>query len=355
MHPRLKAPSTHLPEKFHAAFELCFAAHDVIAQLLVSGMEAGLFVKNIKFQNHEDKASFEEADDIFEWFKSSGRLEDKVDVLVSLVFPAVLSDMLHCIFEALETSRKGKLAISYMLLRKPLQESLYLLESVIANKEDFAEKLSIDPLKLRPQNAGGIPGHTKRIQKVLEIIGEQDKFDAEYLAKLRYDKLEQDSFDGICNKAMHLFTDHHALRTEPHNVNFIFSGEEEIEGQWSFLYSRLPYILIYVASLSDYISLRYAETLPLYIDDVKRRLTALSLISTSSTDAEYITEQWKTLIATNYHWLLGHCDENGYRAPEPNDLIKMGSTGAFPGETNKSVKARARIYDKISDVNKTRS
>jgi hypothetical protein len=118
--------------------------------------------------------------------------------------------MLHCIYEALDSSRKTKLNITYMLIRKPLQESLFLLESVVADRFDFAEKLATEPLKLRALKAGGVDVHTQRIQRVLEIVGESHRLSASYLAQLRYDKRVDDGFDGICNHAMHLFTEHEA-------------------------------------------------------------------------------------------------------------------------------------------------
>jgi hypothetical protein len=50
--------------------------------------------------------------------------------------------MLHCFYKALETSGKGKLAVSLMLIRKPLQESLFVLESIVADRTNFAYKLT---------------------------------------------------------------------------------------------------------------------------------------------------------------------------------------------------------------------
>jgi hypothetical protein len=95
-------------------------------------------------------------------------------------------------------------------------------------------------VKLWSQGVGGQEAHTRNIQKVLDTIGENGRFDAAYLAQLRYDKGATDGFDGICNKAMHLFTHHEAIRTEPMNINFIFSNWDSRRTQWSFIYSRLP-------------------------------------------------------------------------------------------------------------------
>lgn len=346
---RLLEKNTVLPPQFHAAYKFCFTAHDVIAQLLASGMQHGIFVTDLSFKDEQDKAAFEQAEDLFDWLSLSERMEEEHDVLVTMAFPAVLSDMLHCIFEALEASRKGKLAIAYMLLRKPLQESLYLLEAVVADKAAFSEMIANDPLKLRPKNAGGLDGHTRRIQKVLDAIGESWRFDANYIAKLRYDKSDRDSFDGICNKAMHLFTEHKAIKTEQYNVNFIFSQSDQTYTQWNYLYSRLPYLLTYITSIVEHVAERFAATLQEYADDMKRRLSAALLICTSSIDGRYEAEPLTVLAIKTYHWLTEHCIQHGFAEPLAEHLERMAVCGAFPGEDQKGVESRDDLYKRLAE------
>lgn len=341
---RLLEDNTVLPERFHEAYKFCFAAHDIAANLLVSGMEQGIFVTNIALHEGKEKSELEQADDIIDWLKRRGRMDDEADVLVTMAFPAVLSDMLHCIFEALEASRRGKLAVAFMLLRKPFQESLYLLESVVADKAAFAKMIAEDPVRLRPQNAGGIDGHTRRIQTVLEIIGETSRLDADYLARLRYDKTSRDSFDGICNKAMHLFTEHKAIKTELYNINFIFSQADQILTQWEYLYTRLPYLMTYIVCLVEHIAERFAHTHPTYTDDMNRRLAAQMLMCSPYVSEDYEQENITHLMHETYHWLTRHCLENGFPEPEAEHLSRMASTGAFPGEQEERVAARDRLY-----------
>ncbi|WLI11677.1 MULTISPECIES: hypothetical protein [Pseudomonas] len=344
---RLLESNTVLPNEFHAAYKLCFTIHDVAAQLLVSGIKQGVFITSIAFNGEHEKSALEQADDLLDWLKKSGRLNDEADVLVTMAFPAVLSDILHCIFEALEASRKGKLAIAYMLLRKPFQESLYLLESVIADKESFSKMIADDPSRLRPQNAGGIDGHIRRIQKVLKTIGETSRFNASYIAKLRYDKTENDSFDGICNKAMHLFTDHKSIKTEKYNINFIFSGMTQAMTQWAFLYSRLPYLLLYLLSLIEFIAERFSQTLPSYKVDMDRRIASSLLMADPYIDTKYRTEPLTHLTLMTRQWLSEHCMKNGFLAPEAEHLERMAVSGAFPMESDDEVHARHLLYEQL--------
>jgi hypothetical protein len=313
-----------------------------MTQLLVSGQKAEAFVTAIEFRDEADRTAFEKADDVFAWLEQSRRVDERVSVLVTTVFPAVLSDMLHCFYEALEASRKGKLTIAFMLVRKPLQESLFLLESVIADRDDFAKKLVLDPVKLWSQGAGGLNTHANRIKKVLNLIGEDRRFDAEYIAQLRYDKGAQDGFDGICNKALHLFTTHPAIRTEPLNINFIFSNIDSMLTQWSYLYSRLPYLLVYMHRIVEHVCATIAPTDPAYLSDMDRRIAALVLLWWRTVDSAYAEPHLRDFVLKTKDWLFQHCREAGYRVPRRHDLAKMADTGVYPSEPEHKIAERWR-------------
>jgi hypothetical protein len=335
--------NTRLPGEHHVAHDLCFILHDVMTQLLVSGYNASAFTVTIKFRDDRDRKAFEE-DDIFDWLEASRRVDERVAILVAIVFPAVLGDMLHCFYEALETSRKGKLSVSFMLIRKPLQESLFLLESIVADRHSFADRITSDPLQLRSQKAGGVEAHTKRIQRVLDVLGESQRFDAEYLARLRYDKEASDGFDGICNKAMHLFTEHKAIRTEPSNINFIFSGLDATLTQWSYLYSRLPYLLFYMHRVVEHICAEVAPTDPEYLRYWDRRLSALVLLWWDTLEPRHLDSHLRKFVLATRDWLFNHCTESGHRQPSRPDLMRMAETGAFPGEAPRTTKNRIKKF-----------
>ncbi len=334
----------HLPEVHDLAHDLCFVVHDMLAQLLKSGEDGGFFRTTIAFEGEEDRVAFEQSEDIFDWLEKTQRLNDRTSILTTTVFPAILSDMLHCIYEALESSRKAKLNVTYMLLRKPIQENLFLLETIVINPNDFAAKLAVDPLKLRGKNVGGLDAHTRRIQRVLEELGEEGRFSAEYIAQLRYNKNEEDGFDGICNHAIHLFTEHKAIRTTPLNINFIFSGWEEKCTQWAYLYSRLPYLLIYALCVIEHLCERIAPTHPTYLNDMQRRIAALTLLWREQLEPAYIAKPIDKLVSHNRDWLIAHCLEAGYPAPSKSDLMKMAFSGAFPREAKIKVQLRNIRY-----------
>jgi len=323
-----------------------------MVQIIKSGKEGKFFTTTINFKDKHERELLENTNDLFDWLDATKRFDDRAKVLKTVVLPAILSDMMHCVFESLESSRKAKLGISFMLIRKPLQESLYLLEAIVLDELDFAEKLAKNPLMLRSHNTGGVEPHGRRIKKVLEIINETQRFDADYIAQLRYNKAHEDSFDGVCNHAMHLFTQHKAIQTEKLNINFIFSGWDQKLTQWSYLYSRLPYLLFYTHQVVEHILETIIHTTRDYVDDMKRRISALTILWWESLDELYTCDQLMNFVNETESWLNDHCTSAGFRIPNSKDLLRMYRTGAFPKESRLSVKKRNVNYKIHAAINK---
>lgn len=123
--PPLRGPGgrTALPVRLDHAHHLCFLIHDVMLELLRSGELVGAFTHQFPLSEAESR-SLNQAVDIFEWIDEVGRQPERAPILRAVIFPALLSDFLHFIYEALQAARKGKLAVAYALLRKPLQDDL---------------------------------------------------------------------------------------------------------------------------------------------------------------------------------------------------------------------------------------
>jgi quinol monooxygenase YgiN len=326
----LPAGKTFIPDELLPAHHLCLLNHDILVELLRSGEKNGAFIEEIEFRDRRDRDELDRADDVFEWLERTGRSNERARVLRRTVFPALLSDFLHFIFEALETSRKAKLNVSYALIRKPLQENLFLLETISTDPDAFTRSLLEDPLALRAQKAGGVEAHARRISNALNVLGEQDRFDAAYLAQLRYDRKVEDGFDGSCNKAIHLFTEHPAIRTESLNINFIFSDWEAKLTQWYYLYSRLPYLLFYARLLVEHVCSSFVQTDPSYLANMERRVAAGTLLWARNIDADYRHPSIERFVEATRERLARACRAAGHREPSLSDLPSMVATGGFP-------------------------
>lgn len=295
-----------LPKEFISGHELCFFIHDTLANILVNGEEEGVF--NHEFDLEEKTANdFENDENILEFLSENKLYEDRNKILKTIILPAILSDTLHCFYEALVSSKKGKLNITYMLIRKPIQETLYLLESIIIDEFTFGKNMSENPLKLRPSNAGGIEGHERRINIVLNKLGLSNLFSAKYLANLRYNKKCEDNFDGICNHAMHLFTEHEAIKTDKLNINFIFSDWESKLTQWAYLYSRLPYLLLYLYNIIEYLMEEIFPIQKLYIVEMELRISAHFVLWFEDLDELYYSDELLRIVESSKNNLNDFC------------------------------------------------
>ncbi len=337
---------TLLPKAYKLPHVLCFAVHDILLQFLISGEASGVFIATFDLTD-EEVNSLKAHGDIFDWLESAGRVVDRARILKTTILPAVHSDMLLCVYEALQASSKAKLNVSFILLRKPLQETLFLLESIVIDELDFALKLAANPLLLRPRNAGGLDGHKKRIQRVIGALGEDGRFDAAYIAQLRYSKAE-DGFDGVCNKAMHLFTEHKDILTERLNINFFFSTWEAKLTQWAFLYTRLPYLLVYCMCIVEYIGKDIGTTTPEYLEDVSRRVGALVVLWSQGIPKRYYAEPLEKFVKETSRRLLHHCETMKCRDPTKRDLRRMAYSGALPGESATDVAARLARFAELA-------
>lgn len=330
---------TCLPDFLFPAHELCFLHHDVLVELLRAGGESGTFQHELPFSDDSDRIAFDAAEDVFQWLETSGRARDRADLLRLIVFPALLSDFLHFVYEALESSRTAKLAVCYALIRKPIQENLFLLETIAIDAHHFSQQLSTSPQRLRAQKAGGLDVHERRIADTLAVL-EDERFDARYLTRLRYDRAANDGFDGLCNRAIHLFTDHEAIRTEPLNVNFIFSGDGERLAQWYQLYSRLPYLLDYARQVVEHVCAQFSVTAPTYRADMERRMMAATLLWAPGIATEFRHDVIERYVAATRRRLVWECSRAGFASPSTRDLVRMKTIGAFPGESTMSAHRR---------------
>jgi hypothetical protein len=336
-----------MPEPFEAAHQLCLTLHDVMAELLRSAELLGRFDYRISISTSEVEG-FRSNPDVFDWIELNGRDHERAPLLRARVFPYLLSDLLHFLFEALRAARKGKLSVAYALLRKPLQENLYLLELIAVDPEAFAVKLSRDSLALRLRNVGGPEQHCQRIASVIDLLNARDRFDAAYVAQLRYGK-HDDGFDVPCNLAMHLFTSHESMKTANLNINFIFSDFEAKTTQWAYIYSRLPYLLSYIRLLVEHVfSNINADTDPVYLEDVERRLQAQTVLWWNSVEPEYRHSKLRRFVVVTRLRLRAKSREQGFGSPKLRHLERMMNDGAWPDEPDNAVRERHIRYERYA-------
>lgn len=243
----------HLPKRFSFSHEYSLYLHDRLADLVVYGEKEGFFNTTVPLNNQEEAAEFSSPElDIFQWLEKRQRGDILGEILLKSVFPALLSDFCHFIYEALSCSQKGKLSVAYALLRKPLKENLHYLEWLVANPEELLTTLyNRESVELSFRHIG----HPDRVRKVIKNAIDRtvnaSMFNPDYIYELRFDKACPYGFEGLWNQAMHLITTKQPIHTEKMNFNFVFSGDNDRQMQWEQLYSQLPLLLFYTAEICE--------------------------------------------------------------------------------------------------------
>jgi predicted RNA-binding Zn-ribbon protein involved in translation (DUF1610 family) len=244
----------HIPNQYRFSHEYALFLHDILAQIVKDGEEAGLFLASFKLENEKHAEELERLSnhDKWDWLEANGYTAPVSDVIYRQVLAALLADFCHFVFEALSCSRKGKLTVAYALLRKPFKDNLFYFEWLLADPVGFVRTFKQgDPDELEE--------FRKEKGKRFPIIAESVKrtsqpniFDAEFIDAIRYDRSVPYGFAGSWDHANHLITNYTAIRTAPQNFNLVFAGlPDDYEARWEFVYTRLPYLLYYAVEVVE--------------------------------------------------------------------------------------------------------
>ena len=342
--PEIKKPNWECPPDLAYAHNLCLLISKFSMQIALSGSEHEIFAVEVE-ASVEEVSDLKNSDDVFCWLAKTGREKERSELTARTAFKAVLEDMMVCIAQSVECAREGKLIPAFILLRKPLEESLIILEEIARNKLAFAKNLEHARNLIEKSGYGGLAGHVKRVEEVLEVAGLKEVFDATYLVELRYDKNSRDTFYGICNKAMHLFTSKTPIATEDMNINLVFSSDDELETQARYFYSRLSYILVYVMELLEYVVGSISSTHVEYVNYQRRRVFSLYLLSCSHVDEHYKESRFDDLCSFASTWLVNDCSANGRNLPQLKDLEWIALWGCYPDESEGEAQARIDFFN----------
>ena len=243
-----------LPKKHWYSHQFCFFIHDQLVQIISSGERDRIFNVKIEFPDEELVKKIQEmtGEQLMDWLENNGYEHIVYEITFRQLCVALLSDLCHFVYEALDCSRKEKLTVTYALLRKPLQENLFYLEWLLADPESFLQKFHLDGIEsLILSGRGAISPDKKKeiIKGAIKKTKYGEWIDSEFIYQLRYDKKVAFGMEQLWQKAIHLITSYRFLETEEKNINFVFSGPKAHKSQWDYLYSFLPILLFYTLQI----------------------------------------------------------------------------------------------------------
>lgn len=240
-----------LPKEFRFSHKFLFLLHDMLVSNITAGEKAKIFQTTIKFNSEKEANLFSKVpqEQMMEWLLNNRKL-DCYEVSYKQIILATLADFTHFVYEALRCSQKGKLTVTYSLLRKPLKDNLLIFEWLLADPKDFLEKFHFGDIKDFDPSKVSKERKLEIIEKAVSST-QQKLFDAELIYQMRYDRSAAISFGNLGDKATHLITTFEKLKTEPQNLNFIFLSKGSQLSKWQHLYTWLPVLLYHTFEIVE--------------------------------------------------------------------------------------------------------
>jgi hypothetical protein len=234
----------NIPPHLRIAHEYCYFLHDECVRILSEYEAAEAHVVSVK--TTPDLLKELDALDPISALRKAGYPAEARKVIVNNITMALISDMLHHLFEALSCLEHRKVVVAFNLLRKPLKDNLPYLSWMLAEPDDFyAAFASGTPEKITQKQLGN-----KRLQVFQQALATTDAaqvLDAAKLHDVLFSKTAPNGFEKLFQHAVHLVTvERIELKTSPENFNFIFkslAGDDLYE----LTYSELPAVLLYMA------------------------------------------------------------------------------------------------------------
>jgi hypothetical protein len=255
-----KDSNVKLPKKFHIANNICAYMYDHLTEVLTDPYYSQMRETPIEFGKDEafKQAVKENKVHILDSLKTFNKTAKIENVLVKHLVMSIISDMTSFIYESIKISQKGKMSVSFALVRKPFTDQLLILEQILVDKTDFINRFFYNG---NPQDYDPSSNKINKIQIIEAAILKLNMpiFQPNFIHELRYDKSSKLSINWISNHALHIVTTDKNYKTEDQNFNFVFSAPNDINSYWEHYFLTVPMLLIYTASIVDKIIFEIIE------------------------------------------------------------------------------------------------
>lgn len=246
-----------LPYKYRFSHDLCVDMLYELTDILDKGQESGFY--NVSLDIEEEAAKniriFPSLSryNLFEWLENNGFNETVKEMTFISLVKGILFDLINFVYEALSCSERGKISITYALLRKPLRENLHYLEWILSDPKKFVDDfLSKEATEFNLSHVGDKKQVEPVLEKVFARLPEIRVYDLNLIYDLRFNKDYDAGFERHWNQAIHLVTTKKKLATSPRNLNFIFAEEtiDDLHKFWHHIYGWLPCLLMYTVDIA---------------------------------------------------------------------------------------------------------
>jgi len=248
-----------LPEKYQEKHDMCEFLITQIESFITDNAYSELKYHSIQL---EENINIDKDEHILDFLLRTKGKEQHDKIILASIIHSTIIDICYFVQEALLTSLKQRLTVTFALLRKPFVYDLVILLRAFFT-DDFIDEFNSDPKFDATKLA------KRDLKELLSIstehlttnnVSPSVYINANELYDFIFNKAKDDSLINITNKALHPSTTYNENNlTGVQNLNFFFSTKADIETQWDYVYRRLPYFLLYMNELIETIMFGFLQ------------------------------------------------------------------------------------------------
>jgi hypothetical protein len=237
----------HLPNNFHKQHKTCEFLLYQIEDFILRDEFKGLKVQTIELDKEIELLAEEH---ILDYLHRIGKAEEHDEIITSNILNALIADTCQFLQIALFASIQQRLTVAFALIRKPFVFNLLVILRLYFTA-DFLDKFNntkkFDTAKLPEEEI-------IELLNISENVLSSKSLKASDVYNFIFNPSLSDSIKNISNKALHPSTTYNPINgTGIQNINFVFSSIENTNSQWDYLYRRLPYLLLYLNEVLEFI------------------------------------------------------------------------------------------------------
>ncbi|SFF54730.1 hypothetical protein [Sunxiuqinia elliptica] len=236
----------YLPEKYWNKHKQCELFVRQIEEFIVDETYNELRYQKFDLESEND---LKEDEHIFDYLLRKEKFEEHDNFVRKSLVDALIIDVCYFLQEALAASKRKRLTVTFSLLRKPFVYHLPVFLRLLFDDEflnNFNNKETFDVNYLKEEKKKEL------IKESLSLLLGAKSLTEEEIYEWIFNQNNPDSLINLTNKALHLSTTRNKNnKTEIQNLNFIFSNQDDIENLWSYLYTYIPILLLYLVEVIE--------------------------------------------------------------------------------------------------------
>ncbi len=236
----------YLPKIFWDKHKQCELFVRQIEEFIVNKTFNELRFQKFDLESEDD---FKDDEHIFDYLLRKEKFEEHDKFVRKSLVNALIMDVCYFLQEALTSSKKMRLTVAFSLFRKPFVYHLPVLLRILFDVE-FLDKFNNED----SFDVNFINDNYKKdlIKKSLPYLLASQTLNEEEIFDWIFNQNEPDSLINITNKALHLSTTRNkSNKTDIQNLNLIFSNSNDIENLWSYIYTRIPILILYLLEIIE--------------------------------------------------------------------------------------------------------